>query len=51
MGSRSRWQRLRLIKNLQAQAQVNTGAASNPIPPNRDAKCPKLAAFVDEKDE
>ena len=36
---------------LQAQAQVNIDATSNPPPPNRDAKIPKLPAFVGEKDE
>ena len=33
---------------LHAQAKVNT---SNPPPPYRDAKSPKLPAFVDEKYE
>ena len=35
---------------LQAHAQVNTDATSNP-PPNSNAKSPKLPAFMDEKDQ
>ena len=36
---------------LKAQAQASTSAAVDPPPRNRDAKSPKLPAFIDEKDE
>ena len=36
---------------LKTQAQANTSAKVDPSPHNRDAKSPKLPAFVDEKYE
>ena len=53
---RSRWQRLKMIKNSPLKSwnyspKSSLNAASNPTSPNRDAKFPKLPAFVDEKDE
>ena len=36
---------------LKAQDQASTSAAVAPLPRNRDAKPPKLPAFIDEKDE
>ena len=36
---------------LKAQPQASTSATVDPPPHNRDAKPPKLPAFVDEKDE
>ena len=36
---------------LKAQDQASTSAAATPPPRNRDAKSPKLPAFIDEKDE
>ena len=35
----------------QAQAQASTSPAVTPPPRNRDAKSPKLPAFIDAKDE
>ena len=35
----------------QAQAQASTSPAATPAPCNKDAKSPKLPAFIDEKDE
>ena len=36
---------------LKAQAQASTSTTVDPPPRNRDAKSPKLPAFIDEKDE
>ena len=36
---------------LKAQARTSTSAAADPPTRNRDAKCPKLPAFIDEKDK
>ena len=40
---------LALKEELKAKDQASTGA--DPPPCNRDAKAPKLPAFIDEKDE
>ena len=51
-------QRFRLKKELalkelelKTQGQASTSAAADPAPRKRDAKSPKLPAFMDEKDE
>ena len=36
---------------LKAQSQASTSADADPPPRNRDAKSPKLPAFIDEKDK
>ena len=38
-------------KKLKAQDQASASAAATPLPRNRDAKSPKLPAFIDERDE
>ena len=36
---------------IKQMAQASSSAAVDPLPRNRDAKYPKLPAFIDEKDE